>query len=80
MPYAQVSDKVLRRIDEYLQKSSKYTFYERIELLEESEPLFRDDPYAIRYGKTLAYLLRGISTPVSGDDLLLGQVGMRSTT
>lgn len=80
MPYAQVSDKVLRRIDEYLQKSSKYTFYERIELLEESEPLFRDDPYAIRYGKTLAYLLRGISTPVSGDDLLLGQVVERIPT
>ncbi|NLD35086.1 MAG: hypothetical protein GX653_09285 [Clostridiales bacterium] len=78
--YSPVSDKVLHRIDQYLQKSSKYTFYDRIELLEESEPLFRDDPYAVRYGKTLAYLLRGISTPISPEDMLIGQVAERIPT
>ncbi len=75
-----VSDAVRSRIDRYLKKSWRSTFWERIELLLESEPLFNSEPYAIRYGKTLEYILRGISTPVSADEPLLGQVAQRIPT
>jgi hypothetical protein len=75
-----VSDAVRSRIDKYLQKSYRSTFCERIELLLHSEPLFRGEPYAIRYGKTLEYILRGISAPVSADEPLLGQIAERIPT
>ena len=75
-----VSDAIRRRIDDYLQKSYRYTFCQRIELLRQSEPMFRGEPYAIRYGKTLSHILRGISTPVSADEQLLGQVAERIPT
>jgi hypothetical protein len=45
-----------------------------------SEPIFRDEPYAVRYGDTLGYILDRISVPIDGDEMLLGRVAERIPT
>ncbi len=68
------SEKMKARIDKWLAKDYRYTFYERITLLFESEHLFEHLPYAERYGKTLAYILGRMTVPIEEEDLLVGRV------
>src|SRR5512133_1964907 len=58
----------------WFQKDARATFYERIQCLMDSEPLYRDQPYAVRYGKTLAYTLERISLPIQAEERIVGSV------
>ena len=58
----------------WFQKDYRATFYERIQCLMDSEALYRDLPYAVRYGKTLAYTLERISLPIRPEERLVGSV------
>jgi trans-4-hydroxy-L-proline dehydratase len=58
----------------WFQKDAHATFYERIQCLMDSEPLYRDLPFAVRYGKTLAYTLERISVPIHPDERIVGSV------
>ncbi len=58
----------------WFQKDYRATFYERLQCLMESEKLFEGLPYAIRYGKTLAYTLERISLPIQAEERLVGSV------
>jgi pyruvate-formate lyase len=69
-----ISACVADSIEESLKKDYRATFYERIQYLKESEPLFRDQPYAMRYGKTLEYLLERISVFLRPGERLIGSV------
>ncbi len=75
-----LSGNLARQLENWMAKHSDYTFYERISLLLESELLFRDEPYAVRYGDTLGYILDRVSLPIDGDELLLGRVAERIPT
>jgi len=68
------SEKMQKRIDKWLAKDYKYTFYERITLLFESEHMFEDLSYPERYGKTLEYTLDRVTLPIEEEDLLVGRV------
>jgi len=68
------SEKMQRRIDKWLAKDYRYTFYERITLLLETEHIFENLPYAERYGKTLEYILDRVTLPIEEEDLLVGRV------
>jgi formate C-acetyltransferase len=58
----------------WFQKDYRATFYERLQCLMESEKLFEGLPYAVRYGKTLAYTLERISVPIRPGERLAGAV------
>jgi len=58
----------------WFEKDERATFYERIQCLRESQELFQDLPYAIRYGRTLAYTLERISVLIQPEERLVGSV------
>lgn len=62
------------KISQWLEKDFRMTFMERVHLLLESEPLFKDEPYAVRYGHTLAYTLERISVPIQNGENIVGSV------
>jgi pyruvate-formate lyase len=55
-------------------KDYRATFYERLDCLKESEPLFEDLPYPQRYGKTLQYSLDRISLCIQSEEKIVGSV------
>src|SRR5690242_13841217 len=61
-------------VADWFQKDPRATFYERIQCLMESEPLYRDLPFAVRYGKTLAHTLERISVPIRPEERIVGSV------
>ena len=65
---------VAESVASWFEKDYRATFYERIQCLMDSEKLFEGLPYAVRYGKTLAYTLEHISVPVCPEERLLGAV------
>src|ERR1035437_3869522 len=69
-----ISACVADSIEESLAKDYRATFYVRIQYLKESEPLFREHPYPVRYGKTLDYLLERISVFLRPGEQLIGSV------
>ncbi len=75
-----LSKTLTRQLENWMEKSSDHTFCERISLLMKSETIFRDEPYAVRYGDTLGYILDRISVPIDGDEMLLGRVAERIPT
>lgn len=75
-----LSENLSRQLDEWMARSPEYTFCERISLLLESEPLYQEQPYAVRYGNTLGHILDRVSLPIDGEELLLGRVAERIPT
>src|ERR1035437_9481308 len=69
-----ISACVADSIEKSLAKDYRATFYERIQYLSEGEPLFREHPYPVRYGKTLDYLLERISVFLRPGEQLIGSV------
>ena len=69
-----LSDTIRRKVETLYQKDYRLTFWERIQYLLASEHLFEKLPYAVRYGRTLDYILRRISLPLEADERLAGAV------
>ena len=67
-------EKVKKSIEAWYQKDYRSTFYERVDYLIESEPLYADFPYAIRYGKTLGYILDRVSVFIQPGEKIIGSV------
>lgn len=63
-----------RKLKQLIRKDYRATFYERLDCLNESEPLFEDLPYPLRYGKTLQYSLDRISVCIQSDEKIVGSV------
>ena len=61
-------------VEHWFDKDYRSTFYERIECLLDSEPLYLDLPYPQRYGKTLAYTLERISVFINPRETIVGSV------
>lgn len=61
-------------IEKWFKKDYRATFYERIEYLTESEHLYEHLPYAIRYGKTLEYILERISVFIQPGEQIVGSI------
>lgn len=68
------SNTLEKRIEQWLKKDYRMTFAERIRLLFESETMFLDDPFAIRYAKTLQHTLNNISVFVQEGEAFAGSV------
>jgi pyruvate-formate lyase len=66
--------KAMQKAESLYTKDYRLTFYERIQYLLESERLFEDQPYPLRYGRTLHYILSRISVPIAAGELLVGAV------
>ncbi len=62
------------RLDRMIHKDYRATVYERLDCLQESEPLFKDLPYPQRYGHTLQYSLDRISICIQSDEKIVGSV------
>ncbi|MBN1836579.1 MAG: hypothetical protein JW820_12065 [Spirochaetales bacterium] len=69
-----VSERIRDKVEALYRKDYRLTFYERIQYLIDSEHLFEELPYALRYGKTLDYILRRVSVPIQPGERLLGSV------
>jgi formate C-acetyltransferase len=69
-----VEARIQKASEEWFEKDPRATFHERVVCLMESEPLYRDLPYAVRYGKTLSYTLARISVEVKPGERLVGSV------
>jgi formate C-acetyltransferase len=69
-----MTEALKNRIDAWFRKDYRATFMERVLLVLESETLFAGDADAVRYAKTLEYVLKGISTPLGEDDVFAGSV------
>ena len=69
-----LSERIRQKVEELYRKDYRLSFCERIQHLVDSEHLFEELPYALRYGKTLEYILRRISVPVEPGELLVGAV------
>lgn len=63
-----------KRIDGWFKKDYRKTFMERIELLLESENMFESDAFAVKYGKTLEHILKGISVFLQDGEAFAGSV------
>jgi hypothetical protein len=57
-----------QKLTQMIHKDYRATFYERLDCLKDSEPLFEDLPYPQRYGKTLQYSLDRISVCIHSDE------------
>jgi len=69
-----VSERIRERVEALYTKDYRLTFYERIEALIDSEHMFEGLPYALRYGKTLDYILGRVSVPIEAGERILGSV------
>jgi len=67
-------ERLKNSIEEWFEKDYRTTFFERVDYLVESEPLFADMPYAIRYGNTLGYILDRISVLIQPGERIVGSV------
>ncbi len=65
---------IAKSVDRWFDKDYRATFHERIECLVASEKLYEGLPYAVRYGKTLAYTLERVSVFVQAGETLIGSV------
>lgn len=63
-----------QKLTQMIHKDYRATFYERLDCLKDSEPLFEDLPYPQRYGKTLQYSLDRISICIHSDEKIVGSV------
>jgi pyruvate-formate lyase len=69
-----LAEKYTPPTDSLFDKDYRATFYERIDYLVESEPMYADLPFAVRYGKTLQYILDRISVFIQPGELLVGSI------
>ncbi len=67
-------ERIQASIDQWFEKDYRATFYERLDYLIESDDLYRDLPYAVRYGKTLDYILERISVFIQPGEKIVGSV------
>ena len=67
-------ERIAESINQWFEKDYRATFYERIDCLIESEELYKDLPYAIRYGRTLEYTLEHISIFIRPGEHIVGSV------
>ena len=67
-------ERIAESIDQWFEKDYRATFYERIDYLVESEPLFAGLPLAVRYARTLEYILERISVFLQPGEKIVGSV------
>ncbi len=67
-------ERIAESIDEWFEKDYRATFYERVQYLVESEPLFENLPLAPRYARTLEYILARISVLIQPGERIVGSV------
>lgn len=67
-------ERISEVMEKWFNKDYRSTFYERIELLMESKPLFEHLPYAVRYGSTFDYILERMSVFIQPGEKLVGSV------
>ena len=67
-------ERIAESVEQWFEKDYRATFYERIDYLVESEDLYKDLPYAVRYGKTLNYILERISVFIQPGETIVGSV------
>lgn len=65
---------VKKSIDRWFDKSDEATFYERIVLQEEAVKQYSHEPYAIRYGHILEYILEHMSVIIKDGERIVGSV------
>jgi trans-4-hydroxy-L-proline dehydratase len=66
--------RIKKSMEQWFDKDYRSTFYERIDYLMESEPLYRELPYSVRYGKTLEYTLDRITVLIQPEEKIVGSV------
>lgn len=66
--------RISEAIEKWFDKDYRATFFERIDYLLESEPLYENLPYAVRYGRTLEYILNHISVFIQPGEKIVGSV------
>jgi formate C-acetyltransferase len=69
-----ISPAMREKLTQMIHKDYRATFYERLDCLIESEPLFENLPYPERYGNTLQYSLDRISLCIKSDEKIVGSV------
>ncbi|MGW8250293.1 MAG: pyruvate formate lyase family protein [Anaerolineales bacterium] len=67
-------DRIAESIETWFDKDYRATFFERIDYLVESEPLFANQPYAVRYGNTLGYILDRVTLVIQPGEKIIGSV------
>jgi trans-4-hydroxy-L-proline dehydratase len=66
--------RIKKSMEQWFDKDYRSTFYERIDYLMESEPLYRELPYSVRYGETLEYTLDRITVLIQPEEKIVGSV------
>ena len=59
-----MADWIMRSAQAWFDKDEQATFYERFQYLQEAERLFESLAPAVRYGRTLSYILQRVSLPI----------------
>jgi formate C-acetyltransferase len=67
-------ERLAKSINDWFEKDFRATFYERVDYLRESESLYAELPYAVRYGKTLGYVLDRITVFVQPGEKIVGSI------
>ncbi len=67
-------ERITESIEHWFEKDYRATFYERLDCLLESEHLYEDLSYPVRYGKTLEYTLQRISVFIRPEEQIVGSV------
>jgi len=67
-------ERIGKSVEKWFDKDYRATFYERIQYLIESEHLFEHLPYAVRYGKTMEYILDRITVFIQPEEQLVGSI------
>jgi trans-4-hydroxy-L-proline dehydratase len=67
-------ERIAESIDQWFEKDYRATFFERVQYLVESEPLFADLPIASHYARTLEYILARISVFIRPGEKIVGSV------
>ena len=69
-----IPERLAESIDQWFEKDFRATFYERIDYLVESQPLFAGLPLAVRYARTMEYILERISVFLQPGEKIVGSV------
>lgn len=75
-----MQESLKKRVDTYLSKDTRSTFYERVQYLMECEEEYRRLPPAERYAETFYYILDHITPVLNEGELLRGTVAEKIPT
>jgi formate C-acetyltransferase len=69
-----VPERIAGSIEKWFEKDYRATFYERIDYLVESQRLFENLPFAVRYGETFEYILDRVTVFLQPGEKIVGSV------